>query len=406
MKSVMALRLQNDEFDTIHLLMTLEDKLRARGQQVYNLSIGQLPFAPDLSLKDEMTRQLQCPRSFLYSPILGFQKLREKLMNYAQQTRGLRWERDQFDCAVCTGAKQALFNLLATIVNPDDQIILLAPYWVSYPKMIRYWGGQPVIVDSMPSSPPPIANIVQKITHKTKAIIINTPNNPAGIYYQPRWIEEFAQLMLAHPHLQIISDEVYFSLSYDRPGPRYPYQYYPELLSRTYIIDSISKSMSCPGLRVGFCFGNKQVIQAMGKIQEQSTSSANSLVQQALIEYDFFNGIQDYLTPIKNHLRSNSALLKTKLEQYGLSRLWYPTNGSFYFFLSFQDIPAFQNIKMQNKPPKSLSTTLCTEIANKTGVIMFPGDPFGLDNGARMSFSLWQKPFAKALDKVFGYLSA
>ena len=264
-----------------------------------------------------------------------------------EKTRHTSLDREKFGCVVSTGAKQALFNLMAALIDPGDEVVLLTPYWVSYPEMIRYWGGRAVPVGAATdlASGQDMEAIARVMNDKTKAIILNTPGNPSGVYYGDEWMGEFARLMLKYPKVQIISDEIYSQLFYRGVGPRFPYQLSQELLERTFIIDGISKSRACTGLRIGFVIGRQEVMGAVGKVQGQSTSGANSLVQKALLEYDLLTQIPQYLRPIKEHLLKNSELLQEKLREYGLERLWYPINGAFYFMLSFEGLPILERFK-------------------------------------------------------------
>ena len=392
-------------------LNALAEELRGRGEQIYNLTAGQLPFPPDPKLVEQIPKQLESVSSFQYSPVAGLPGLRKKAIKYVEETRGIELNQGQFDCVVSTGAKQSLFNLIAAMVNPGDEVVIMAPYWVSYPEMVRYWGGKTVTVGpaGRPGDGPQMAEIAKAITPQTKAIILNTPGNPSGVYYQAEWIEEFAQLMLDHPNVAIISDEIYSQLYYMGQGPKYPYQYSPDLLKQTFIIDGISKSMACTGLRIGLSFGNKQVMKAMGKIQGQSTSGANSLIQKALMEYDF-SDIQHYLAPIKEHLQANSTIVKEKLDQYGLSNAWYQTNGAFYFFMSFEGPPILEKLQGINDRANDIGVEdyagkICEELIAQTGVVMVPSTDFGQANGARISLVLQREPFTEALDKAFRYIA-
>ena len=381
-------------------------ELRQQGKDIYNLTAGQLPYHPDSALLELIPKQLQSLSSFQYSPVPGLPELRKKAMEYVQRTREIKLNEGQFDCVVSTGAKQSLFNLIAALVDPGDEVILLTPYWVSYPEMVRYWGGRNVTVAPVDrlSDGPSMASITQAITDKTKAIMLNTPGNPSGVYYPAHWVEQFAQLMMQYPQIQIISDEIYSQLYYAGPGPKFPYHFCPELLDRTFIIDGISKSMACTGLRIGFCLGNTQVMKAMSKIQGQSTSGANSLIQKALEGYDFTR-IERYLTPVKEHLQKSSAILKEKLEQYDLSQCWYQINGAFYFMMSFEGMPVLAKLRQEaNGSEQDYAATICAKLIEHTGVVMVPSTDFGQANGARISMVLESGPFTEALDRAFRYL--
>ncbi|MCY4644447.1 MAG: aminotransferase class I/II-fold pyridoxal phosphate-dependent enzyme [Bacteriovoracales bacterium] len=402
-------RVQNArESITLKLNATAEE-LRREGKTIYNLTAGQLPFPPESQLIDEISKQLPKLASFQYSPVPGFPELRKKATAYVEKTRGIRWEEGRFDCVISTGAKQSIFNLVASIVDPGDEVIVLAPYWVSYPEIIRYWGGQCVVVGPSQDVGKDIKvqSIKEAITPKTKAILLNTPGNPSGVYYSQQWVHEFAELIVSYPQIQILSDEIYSQLYYDGPGPRFPYQFRPELLDRTFIIDGISKSMACTGLRIGFSFGPKKTMKAMSTIQGQSTSGANSLIQKALMNYNF-SDIENYLDPIKDHLRNNSALVREKLDQYSLSKAWYQTNGAFYFLMSFEGLPILERFKKSGSKGKDgdYAADICEGLIEETGVVMVPSSDFGQTNGGRISLVLEKKALAEALDLAFGYLSS
>ena len=287
--------------------------------------------------------------------------------------------------------------------------MILAPYWVSYPEIIRYWEGRPVKVASSSrlGEGPPMEALERAMTPKTKALILNTPSNPMGVYYRKEWVKELAEFMLSYPQVAIISDEIYSQLYYKGPGPRYPYHFYPELLERTFIVDGISKSLACTGLRIGFTLGRKEIMKAMGKVQGQSTSGANALIQKALVEYDFAD-IQNYLAPIKEHLLANARVVKEKLAHYGLSEVWYQTNGAFYFFISFEGLAVLK--KFHGPSSDTLDTLdysgqICQELMSETGVVMVPSTDFGQSNGARISLVLEKGPFHEALGQAFQFIS-
>ena len=399
-------RIKNSKESVTLKLNAQANELKKAGNQIYNLSAGQLPFPPDPKLLKALERQLPQLSSFQYSPVPGFPALRQKVLHYIERTRAIALPSPEFDCIVSTGAKQSLFNLLATLVNPRDELLILSPYWVSYPEMIKYWQGTPVVVpaSNRPGEPPPIACIEKAITPKTKGILINTPGNPSGVYYGAQWVEDFAQLMTNHPQVAIISDEIYSQLHYSGPGPRYPYQLCPELLARTFIIDGISKSMACTGLRIGFTIGVQPVIKAMAKIQGQSTSGASSLVQKALMEYDFCT-IKNYLAPIKEHLLTNSLIVQEKLQQYGLARAWYPTNGAFYFFLHLDELPALTAWHSTHGPRSDGCEKICAQLLAETGVVVVPGNDFGRANALRLSLVLEKSQFTQAIERMCKFIA-
>ena len=219
-------------------------KMQEAGEDVINLTAGQLPFKPDFEFINSIKQEANFLKSFQYSPVPGFPKLREKIKDWSAKERNVSL--DDFDTVVSNGAKQVISNVLCTMINPGDEVIIIAPYWVSYPSMIELYGGVTKVVESdfYDHFCPDIEGVKAAITDKTKAIIVNSPNNPVGIVYKPEWMKEFADLLGEHPNISVISDEIYRELNYYDPTPVYFYQYNESLLDRTIIISGISKIMA------------------------------------------------------------------------------------------------------------------------------------------------------------------
>jgi aspartate aminotransferase len=269
-------------------------ELSEKGQQVYNLTAGQLPFRPPQDFIDAIRSELDFLKSYQYSPVTGFVDLRKKIIRHIEETRGINFSADifdgkEFDCVISNGAKHSISNILGALIDPGDEVIIISPYWISYPEMIKFCRGIPVEVKSsiFDVFTPPLSEIRKAISPKTKAIIINSPNNPAGVHYSDEWMSEFAELLLEHPEIAIISDEIYFEVCYYDPKPTYFYQKKPELLLRTIIVDGISKAFASTGLRIGYCVAPKNICKGIENLQGQLTSSANSLVQRGMMNYNF-----------------------------------------------------------------------------------------------------------------------
>lgn len=389
-------------------LNSMANELAESGKTIYNLTAGQLPIRPPQGFVDCVKNELDFLKSFQYSPVSGFQDLRLKLIEHIKTTRNLNLEDDgiELDCVISNGAKHTFSNVIATIIDPQDEVIVISPYWISYPEIIKFYGGVTVEVKSSiyEAFEPSLAQIKKSITPKTKAIIINSPNNPAGVHYRGEWMQEFAEMMLAYPNIWIISDEIYFEVAYYDPKPTYFYQYKPELLKRTIIIEGISKALASTGLRIGYCIANKQFCNAMSKLQGQLTSGASSLMQRALSEYDFSNS-SEFLRPIKEHLRLNSDLIREKLKEYNLMKCWYQTNSAFYFMIDLTQTPVFKKYQNGNKFLNDYSDQITQALVSETGVVVVPGGDFGLPNSARISLVAPKETFAKAIDELMKFLS-
>lgn len=381
------------------------------GRDIYNLTAGQLPFRPSSVFLESINAQMNFLASFQYSPVKGFSELNAKYWQKFLNDRSIsdndldQLSDNKLASLVSNGSKHSIYNALGAIVEPGDEVIVFNPCWVSYPEMIQFWGGIAVKIPTLlyDSFHPDLESLEKYFTMNTRAIIINSPNNPAGVYYKESWMRSFAELMKKYPNIYIISDEIYSQISYFDPKPSYFYQYVPGLLSQTIIISGISKSHCSTGLRIGFCIARNEVIEAMSKIQSQTTSGPNSLIQRALIDFDESN-LTELLSDINSHLRDCSEVLRMKMRQYELSHCWYQTNSAYYFMLDFTHTPYFKKHYSQLEASADFSAEICDSILNQIGVALIPGSGFGMPNSARLSLTLEINPFTEALDKLFAFL--
>lgn len=379
-------------------------KMAEEGKKVYNLTAGQLPFRPSSDFINLLRTELDFLKSYQYCPVSGVADLQSKVIEDFQKSRNAKLP-ENFGVVVSNGAKNSLFNVLSCLLNPSDEVVLLAPFWVSYPEMLKIVGAVPKVVSTGPFDAfvPCLKSLEQTITDKTKAIIINSPNNPAGIHYTDQWMKDFAELMKKYPHVQIISDEIYYELYYYDPAPTYFYHHAPELFERTIIIDGISKAMASTGLRIGYTIAPKELTSAMTKLQGQTNSGANSLVQRALLQFKY-ESLESFLTPVKAHLRDNAETLRTAFRDNNLDLSWYQSRSAFYYLLDFSQTPVFQKYKKEENDTTDYSFKICEDLLSDFGVAMVPGEAFGMPNTARMSLVLDRAAFKEATDLLFSYL--
>lgn len=388
------------------ITMQLNEKatqMAEEGLLVYNLSAGQLPIKPPQEFIERLQQQLNFLKSYQYSPVAGLPELRKKVLALHYGERKLP-DDGHADVLLSNGSKQSIYIALGAVLDPGDEVILLAPYWVSYPQMVKFWGGVPVTVMSnvFDAYTPSLEDIARLITPRTKAIIVNCPNNPSGTHYPEAWMRGFAELMKEHPDLWIFSDEIYADLAYFDPQPSYFYQFAPELQSRTIVFGGISKSLAATGLRLGWSIAPKSAIQAMGRIQSQATSGASALIQRALLEFDF-SQIEKFLAPVKAHLRKSANHVRHKLREAELHNVWYQSHSAFYFMLDFSRTPVFSRYS-KDDPQGDFSKEMCQELLEKHGVALVPGADFGQPNSARLSLTMEEVPFQEALSRVIKFL--
>lgn len=383
-------------------------KLQESGVEIYNLTAGQLPFRPPQGFVDSIKNELDFLKSFQYGPVSGFTDLRTKILKYIENSRGINLHNldVEFDCVVSNGAKHTLSNVIASLIDPGDEVIAISPFWISYPEIISFFGGKMVRIETAiyEGFTPIISEIESKITKKTKAIIINSPNNPAGIHYNEEWMNAFGAMMLKYPEITVVSDEIYFELSYFDPKPTYFYQKYPELLKQTVIIEGISKALASTGLRIGYCIAPKNFCQGVEKLQGQLTSGANSLVQMAMNNFDFENS-HEFLKPVKEHLRQNSTFLKDQFKEADLMKGWYQPTSAFYFMIDLTQTPKFKKYQKNEDIKTDHSTQICEDLLNETGVVIVPGTDFGLINSGRISLVSQREVFNEAILRIVKFLS-
>jgi aspartate aminotransferase len=389
------------------ITMKLNEKaiqLTDEGKVIYNLSGGQLPIKPTAEFIEKIHHQLNFLKSYQYSPSAGFPALRKKLIKHFIDSRKLSPElfEVEWDAILSNGSKHTLYNALGALIDPGDEVILLAPHWVSYPEMVKFWGGTPTVVKSnvFDAFVPAIEDIRKAMTPRTKVLIINSPNNPSGVHYSESWMREFAEFMKEHPDLVVISDEVYSDICYFDPKPRYFYQIDNSLLGRTVIVHAISKTLASTGLRLGWAIAPSPLVSAMSKIQGQTTSGPNSLMQRALLDFDF-QFLETFLIPVKNHIRLNAATLREKFREASLGHCWYQSTSAFYFMIDFSRTPMFQRFE----PDQDHSYMIADELLNKEGITVVPGSDFGIPNTARIALVIEEVPFAEAVTRIVKYLN-
>ncbi|MFG1484976.1 pyridoxal phosphate-dependent aminotransferase [Halobacteriovorax sp. RZ-2] len=378
------------------------------GKKVYNLTAGQLPYRPPRELVESIRGELDFLKSFQYSPVAGDSELLEKIIDYVETSRGISF--DEFDhsfkAVVGNGGKHVLANIFASIVDPGDEVIVFAPYWISYPQMISLNGGvlKEVKASVFNAFEPDLEELKELISDKTKAIVLNSPNNPSGIFYNEKWMKQFAEIVKPFENTFIISDEIYYELNYYDPKPTYFYQYDRELLSRTIIVDGISKSLAATGLRLGYCIAHEDVIDAVKKIQGHTASGSCSLIQRALLRYNMSH-VDEYLIPVKKHLRENALILREVLREYKLEKCWYQVTSAFYFLFDFSSAPIINKFKKSDTDQADYSVEICEQVLEQKGVAMVPSGDFGLPNCARISLVLPKEDFRDAIVSVAEFLT-
>lgn len=339
--------------------------LIAAGKPVINLSVGELDFeTPDAVLT--AAHAAVDSKYNHYTPTQGLPSTRQAVQTYLQKKHGLSYDIE--DIIITNGAKQAIFNSVQALVGKDDEVLIPAPYWVSYTEQIRFAGGVPVAVDTTDTFQLNMTALKNALTPKTKGIIINYPNNPTGAVYPEADLQTLAEFCIQHD-LWIISDEIYECLVYADATPFVSFaKFAPD---RTVIVNGVSKSGAMTGWRLGYAAGPRNIINAINAFQSHVTGNVANIVQLTAEEaLAVSNSSKDtFLTELekRRQLVINWSLQQTEIQLV-------PPDGAFYAFF---DITAITND----------SEEFCDRLLNTHYVALIPGKFFGKEGYVRLSFA-------------------
>ncbi|WP_366655880.1 pyridoxal phosphate-dependent aminotransferase [Fodinicurvata sp. EGI_FJ10296] len=305
-------------------------ELKAAGNDVIGLGAGEPDFDTPDNVKAAAIKAINENRT-KYTNVDGIPELKAAIAAKFKRENGLDYDVDQI--TVGTGGKQVLYNALVATLDPGDEVIVPAPYWVSYPDMVLLCGGTPVIADCSQNSGFRLLPeaLEAAITPKTKWLILNSPNNPTGAGYDRASLKALAEVLMRHPHVHVMTDDMYEHLVFDGFEFATPAQVEPELYDRTLTVNGLSKAYAMTGWRIGYAGGPRDLIKAMAMIQSQSTSNPSSISQYAAVEA--LNGPQDFIADRNEVFRQRRDLVVAALNQTpGLS--CNTPEGAFYVYPS------------------------------------------------------------------------
>ena len=369
-------------------------EMRAAGKDIIGLGAGEPDFDTPDNIKEAAIEAIR-KGDTKYTAVDGTPALKKAIKNKFSRENGLSYELDQI--TVGTGGKQVLYNTFMATVNKGDEVIIPAPYWVSYPDIILLAGGKPKIVkceekDNFKLTPKKLEKAISK---KTKWIILNSPSNPTGSAYTKKEIEELSKVLIKNKKIYILSDDIYEHITYDN-FKFFTIAQIKDLKDRTLTMNGVSKSYSMTGWRIGYAAGPKEIIKAIAKIQSQSTSNPTSISQAAAVEA--LNGTQDFIEDRANSFKERRDFVVNSLNNInGISCL--KPEGAFYVFPNCKKL-------LGKKTKLKTDKDFVQKLLEKSEVAVVQGSAFGLDGYFRISYATSMKNLKKAMERIRSFCNS
>ncbi len=368
-------------------------QLKAEGRDVIGLSAGEPDFDTPANIKAAAIEAINKGKT-KYTAVDGIPELKQAIKAKFKRENGLDYEPAQI--SVGTGGKQVLFNALVATLNAGDEVIIPAPYWVSYPDIVRFAGGVPVFIETRLEDGFKLrAEALERaITPKTKWLIFNSPSNPSGAAYGHDELKQLTDVLMKHPHVWVLTDDMYEHLVYDDFRFVTPAQVEPALYERTLTMNGVSKAYCMTGWRIGYGAGPQALIKAMAKLQSQSTSNPSSISQWAAVEA--LNGTQDFIAANNKVFKERRDLVVSMLNQAtGLS---CPTpEGAFYVY------PSCAGAIGKTAPSGKVIANdgdFVGELLEAEGVAAVHGSAFGSSPFFRISYATSTEALTEACERI------
>lgn len=368
-------------------------ELKAAGRDVIGLGAGEPDFDTPQNIKDAAVVAIALGKT-KYTAVDGIPELKQAICDKFKRDNDLTYTPSQV--SVGTGGKQILYNALMATLNEGDEVVIPAPYWVSYPDMVLLAGGTPVVAEASIQTGFKLTadQLEAAITDKTKWLIFNSPSNPTGAGYTRDELKELTDVLLRHPHVWIMTDDMYEHLVYDDFEFCTPAQVEPKLYDRTLTVNGVSKAYAMTGWRIGYAAGPEHLIGAMRKVQSQSTSNPCSVSQWAAVEA--LNGSQDFIAP-NNALFARRRDLVVEMLNAAEGISCPVPDGAFYVYPSIAGCigkTSAGGVKIED------DETFATALLEETGVAVVFGAAFGLSPNFRVSYATSDDALKEACGRI------
>lgn len=377
-------------------MTNLARELAAEGRDIISLSAGEPDFDTPAHIREAAKAAIDAGRT-RYTAVDGIPELKRAIADKFARDNGLDYA--PAEITVGTGGKQVLYNALMATLNPGDEVIVPAPYWVSYPDMVELAGGTPVVITAGLEAGYRItaAQLEAAITPRTKWVILNSPSNPTGAGYAEAHLRELTDVLMRHPHVWVLADDIYEHLVFDDFRFVTPAQVEPRLKARTLTVNGVSKAYAMTGWRIGYAGGPAELIRAMGTIQSQSTSNPCSVSQYAALAA--LTGPQDYIAESRAVFQRRRDLVVSGLNQ--CAGIDCPTpEGAFYVYPSIAGL-------IGRRTPTGAEITdderFAMELLHATGVAVVFGAAFGLSPHFRISYAAADGQLTEAIARIRGF---
>ena len=367
-------------------------ELKAAGKDVIGLGAGEPDFDTPDNIKEAAIEAIK-KGDTKYTAVDGTPLLKEAIINKFKRENNLSYKTDEI--TVGAGGKHVIYNLMMATLNKGDEVLIPAPYWVSYPDIVLLAGGSPIVIECSEEQSFKLTakDLESKINNNTKWLILNSPSNPTGACYSEQELKNLSQVLKRKPHVNILSDDIYEHVTYD--GLKFfTLAQVPELKSRVVTMNGVSKSYAMTGWRIGYARGPKDVIKAIAKIQSQSTTNPSSISQAAAVEA--LNGKQDFISIRSKAFQERRDFVVNSLNSIDGINCLNP-QGAFYVFPNCKKL-----IGKKDKEGKKIEndSDFVQLLLENYGIAVVQGSAFGLEGFFRVSYATSMENLEKAMKKI------
>ena len=367
-------------------------ELKAAGRDVIGLGAGEPDFDTPENIKEAAIKAINAGDT-KYTAVDGTAALKEAIINKFKRENNLNYTNEEITVGV--GGKHVIYNLMMATLNKGDEVLIPAPYWVSYPDIVLLAGANPIVIECPEEQGFKLTakDLESKITNNTKWLILNSPSNPTGACYTEQEIKNLSQVLKRNPHVNILSDDIYEHIVYEGFN-FFTIAQIPELKNRVVTMNGVSKSYAMTGWRIGYAAGSKELIKAVAKIQSQSTTNPSSISQAAAVEA--LNGKQDFISIRSQAFKERRDFVVKSLNEIDGINCLNP-DGAFYVFPSCKDL-----IGKKDKNGKKLEndTDFVQSLLENNDVAVVQGSAFGLEGFFRISYATSMKNLEKAMERL------